>query len=243
MNAKIPPAIIAADASENPMLESSVAEATASEQLVPVGVSGREVLAASGESQERATCSERKIAANRANAKKSTGPKTLSGKRRTRMNALTNGLFARYRIQYGESKFGYEKFIAAIMAALKPVGAVEEIFADQFAAEAWRLRRLERAENVWFGEKITATAKRRCWPFRDVIEGGYSFAQNDVDQALADAVADFYGIEVLTRMDRLRQGILRRMYQHLIALRQQQAQRLVISPQQNENNLLPVIDS
>jgi hypothetical protein len=29
----------------------------------------------------------------------------------------------------------------------------------------------------------------------------------------------------------------------LIALRQQQAQRLVISPQQNENNLLPVIDS
>ena len=46
--------------------------------------------------------SEKKIAANRRNAQKSTGPKTLSGKTIASMNALKHGLCARKPIVTGE---------------------------------------------------------------------------------------------------------------------------------------------
>lgn len=45
--------------------------------------------------QKRATLSEKRTAANRRNAKKSTGPRTEEGKRRTSRNALRHGLSLR----------------------------------------------------------------------------------------------------------------------------------------------------
>jgi hypothetical protein len=44
--------------------------------------------------QTKPTCSEAKMAANRLNALKSTGPKTVEGKERSRQNALTHGFCA-----------------------------------------------------------------------------------------------------------------------------------------------------
>src|SRR5687768_9924012 len=56
---------------------------------------GRDAMSASS----IATVSERKLAANRANAQKSTGPRTEAGKRNASLNALTHGLRARLTTQ------------------------------------------------------------------------------------------------------------------------------------------------
>jgi hypothetical protein len=47
--------------------------------------------------------SDNKVRANRANAKLSTGPKTLSGKEKISGNALTHGLTAEKHVIIGES--------------------------------------------------------------------------------------------------------------------------------------------
>ena len=50
---------------------------------------------AKGENTSTSTVSERKLEANRENAKRSTGPRTLEGKARSRFNALKHGLLAK----------------------------------------------------------------------------------------------------------------------------------------------------
>ena len=50
---------------------------------------------AKGENTSTSTVSERKLATNRENAKRSTGPRTLEGKARSRFNALKHGLLAK----------------------------------------------------------------------------------------------------------------------------------------------------
>jgi hypothetical protein len=52
--------------------------------------------------------SDRQIAANRANARRSTGPKTNAGKALSRMNALRHGLTAHKLLVNGESPQDFE---------------------------------------------------------------------------------------------------------------------------------------
>jgi len=58
--------------------------------------------------------SEKKLKANRENAKKSTGPRTARGKANSRRNALKHGLFARHWSDFGvlgEDQREYEKLL------------------------------------------------------------------------------------------------------------------------------------
>ena len=48
--------------------------------------------------------SDAQIQANQENAKKSTGPKTVEGKQRSSMNAMTHGIFAQIPILQGEDR-------------------------------------------------------------------------------------------------------------------------------------------
>ena len=53
--------------------------------------------------------SEKKIKANRLNSKKSTGPKTISGKRRSSLNSITHGLTCEKNVSIGENKKEFEE--------------------------------------------------------------------------------------------------------------------------------------
>ena len=53
--------------------------------------------------------SEKKIKANRLNSKKSTGPKTISGKRRSSLNSIKHGLTCEKNVSIGENKKEFEE--------------------------------------------------------------------------------------------------------------------------------------
>ena len=59
--------------------------------------------------------SERQLAANRANAQKSTGPKTEESKKIVSQNALRHGLTAQVTIMPDEDREAHDKFCAAIV--------------------------------------------------------------------------------------------------------------------------------
>ena len=86
------------------------------------------------------------IAANRRNAKRSTGPRTPAGKTIAARNALRHGLLAGDVILDDEDSQLFEERRDAMCAHLDPRGELEEILVDRIVACAWRLRRLQRIE-------------------------------------------------------------------------------------------------
>ena len=87
------------------------------------------------------------IDANRENAKKSTGPKTVAGKRAVSQNALKHGLFADEAVIRGESHAEYESHRQALLDEWRPVGPTESMMAERIVSLAWRLRRAELMQN------------------------------------------------------------------------------------------------
>ena len=85
--------------------------------------------------------SERQLAANRRNAAMSTGPRTPSGKLRSRANALQHGLMAETVVPVLEDADEYRAFEAAIAADYQPQTAVERHLVARLTSLLWRLRR------------------------------------------------------------------------------------------------------
>lgn len=81
------------------------------------------------------------IAANRANARKSTGPTTDRGQGHSAFNALRHGLFARDVVLPGEDRALFDDLLASLRADLKPKGRLEESLVARAADIWWRLGR------------------------------------------------------------------------------------------------------
>lgn len=94
--------------------------------------------------------SPRKLAANRANALKSTGPRTSAGKAISRENALKHGFFSCDVVNPVLDGPGRAEEFATILDALleeyDPQSVRERILIDEVAACCWRIRRLLRYE-------------------------------------------------------------------------------------------------
>ena len=86
--------------------------------------------------------SQRQLEANRANAKRSTGPKSASGKARSRLNAVTHGLTSRQLVVGAEKPEDFDAFREALFADLEPSGALQCELVDEIARFQWRLRRI-----------------------------------------------------------------------------------------------------
>ena len=83
----------------------------------------------------------RQIETNRRNARKSTGPITEEGKRRSRCNAVRHGLTAETVIGALEDAEDYNAFQAAVAASFDAETAVERELILRLASLLWRLRR------------------------------------------------------------------------------------------------------
>jgi hypothetical protein len=83
---------------------------------------------------------EAQIAANRANAQASTGPRTAEGKARSARNATSLGLFTKHNCVQPEEQEEYTILYDALWLDLRAVGAMEQMFATEIIRGAWRLR-------------------------------------------------------------------------------------------------------
>src|SRR5688572_23671369 len=100
--------------------------------------------------------SARKRVANRANAARSTGPRTTKGKDRAKMNAVRHGLTAQAVVLPGEDAREWAALAQHIEADLKPHGTLERELVSRVAVLSWRLRRVGAAEQtMWENDNPT----------------------------------------------------------------------------------------
>jgi hypothetical protein len=82
--------------------------------------------------------------ANRANAQKSTGPRTPEGKAKVAQNALKHGLLAQQAVVVGEDTDDFDLLRDQLYAEWAPVGPTEARLVERIAGLFWRLQRAER---------------------------------------------------------------------------------------------------
>jgi hypothetical protein len=105
--------------------------------------------------------SDRKIAANRQNALMSTGPKTESGKLRSRKNAVRHGLTAETVVHDLEDADQYAAFESAIVAEYDPKSIVARELVFRLASLLWRLRRATAIEAALLAIQAEIHRERR----------------------------------------------------------------------------------
>src|SRR5262245_10627970 len=94
---------------------------------------------------EPTMASEKQIAANRRNSRRSTGPRSAEGKAQVRFNALKHGLTAATVVLPGEDPAALEARVAAWKDDFGPAGAIEDYLVERAAHTAWQLDRADRA--------------------------------------------------------------------------------------------------
>jgi hypothetical protein len=171
--------------------------------------------------------SSRKIAANRANARKSTGPKTQRGKSHTALNAISYGFYAATRLLPYEDEAEYRRLVDEVLADVMPEGPIEHALTKRVISDIWQLGRIDRGEKAHYKNNIAshAAARRRqashCENppglFASFLESqvpkrmaNFPPKREDVDSALADAVSNLQNVQLLTKVDGLLQCVMKK---------------------------------
>lgn len=92
----------------------------------------------------------RQAEANRRNAKRSTGPRTLAGKAVVALNGVKHGLLSRVSLVKGEREADLVDFGKRLRSQLAPAGELELLLVDRIVSTSWRLRRLVSVETILF---------------------------------------------------------------------------------------------
>jgi hypothetical protein len=134
--------------------------------------------------------SDRKLAANRENAKKSTGPRTERGKNHSRFNALRHGILSKL-VMYGQDGKLIEPELNQLMERiLDQYGrddVTTQILAEQIAVELWRDRRALTSEMKYYAY----TEKRGEWvsysptSYLPLIQRYATSSRRSIERALA----------------------------------------------------------
>ncbi len=107
--------------------------------------------------------SAKQIAANRRNARKSTGPRTPEGRAVSSRNAITHGLHACDIIlkspHLSEDRSQYEHLLDSLIDELKPKGVLQEHLVLKIANCLWRYRRVINAETAQINRQLESAAE------------------------------------------------------------------------------------
>src|ERR1017187_3697549 len=85
--------------------------------------------------------------ANRLNAARSSGPRSVAGKEKTKFNATRHGLTSRQPVLFSEDKEDFEALCRQFHDEHKPAGKTEETLVDEIAQCWWRLQRARMHES------------------------------------------------------------------------------------------------
>jgi len=171
---------------------------------------------------------EAQVLANRSNAQKSTGPRTVEGKQKVSQNAVKHGLLAQQAVIYGEDPEVFERHREAMLDELAPVGVMESTLAQRIVGLSWRLKRAERVQNEAFDYLLAKDAARlapllcgSCVP-----EGMDD--PNGADVALGRvAVRDFANARSLDRLLMYERRIEHSLYKTMAELRKLRRARTI----------------
>jgi hypothetical protein len=101
--------------------------------------------------------SQKQLEANRLNASKSTGPRSLQGKARSSMNALKSGIDAESQIIRGEKVAALEALTADYYHRFHPTTPEQRMLVDTLVDAEWLLRRFRKVEaQLWEKEALSA---------------------------------------------------------------------------------------
>ena len=86
--------------------------------------------------------SDKKIKANRLNSKKSTGPKSKAGKKRSSLNAIKHGLTCNKHVAIGENLKEFEELKQQAMKEFPVFDFLSQIHVRKIIQWEWSIRRL-----------------------------------------------------------------------------------------------------
>lgn len=92
--------------------------------------------------------SDAKIAANRRNSVKSTGPKSTIGKQRSRMNPVKHGLYCDPAHLPAEDQTAHARRLVELDEFWQPQGPMESVLVGQISSLQFELMRLMRAYDL-----------------------------------------------------------------------------------------------
>jgi hypothetical protein len=94
------------------------------------------------------------IEVNRRNCRQSTGPRTRSGRDRSKLNALTHGCRAEILVLPTEDPGLFEDRSRTWRLSLKPRNPAEEYMVDRMASLAWKWERIDRAQMAQLSKRV-----------------------------------------------------------------------------------------
>jgi hypothetical protein len=150
----------------------------------------------------------RQTAANRRNAKRSTGPKTPEGKARSSQNRMTHGLLSRQVLLREEEPDLFRQVWGALWEELRPVGELETYLAARIVSGIWRMNRIARIEAQLFNESPLRAADPDAGIgkiFRlDCAHGGNAFAkllryETAIDRGIQRALKELRAVQAARR--------------------------------------------
>lgn len=147
--------------------------------------------------QPSGVISPQRLAANRRNAQRSTGPKTAAGKAISSWNSLQHGLLSKRLVESSDQKKEqFSQFLASAQQDLEPVGALEQLLVEKIAHEYWRLGIAARCET----QEFTKSSPFAYTPYANTPIGRILRYQTTINRQL------FQAISQLERLQRLRKG-------------------------------------
>ena len=164
---------------------------------------------------------ESQIAANRKNAQRSTGPRTLEGKANSAANATKHGLSGAFRVLETENQDEFDDLLAINIREFQPATSYEQFLVEEMVQSRWLLARARRLEADLIDD---LTAARECADAEEMLRKAY---RADTARALTN----------LQRQAAAHQRAAFRARDQLQNLRKQEAREARELLKQNEPNL------
>ena len=101
---------------------------------------------------------DKQIAANRENAKKSTGPTSEKGKNKVRLNAIRDNLTGQITTLSDEDRPRFEKLQSEMLADFAPQSSIERELAASVIWDTWRLHHLRSVEGAIYALGVAEEA-------------------------------------------------------------------------------------